>query len=185
MQYHTILHNSLTFTPPIQSFETEIAWLYQRYKYQIPKHDPSQNAQYTLPTPILNHIFSTFNITHSYFSSPLTCPTSIQKNSSFFPRNKIFGSFGTSFQYRWYGLGYAYLHDINAAQQTLYWVRLAVSTDPNNITLITLSNNKWYDNLARLIGLFPNTHVIAYFPPRMLTYEEPTILAHLKIEPRT
>jgi hypothetical protein len=160
LQYHTTLHNSLIFTPPIQSFETKIAWLYQRYKYRIPKHDPSQNTQYTLPTPILNHIFSTFNITHSYFSSPLTCPTSIHKLYSSFPRDKIFGSLGTSFQYRWHGLGYAHPHDINAAQQTLHWARLAASTDPNNITL---PNNKWYDNLAHMTVSRHTCHCL--FPP--------------------
>jgi hypothetical protein len=35
------------------------------------------------------------------------------------------------------------------------------------------------------IGPFPDTHVIAYFPPNTITYEEPTIPAHLNIESRT
>ena len=74
LQYHTTVHNSLILTPPIQSFEIEIAWLYQRYKYWVTKNHPSQNTQYTLPTSILNHIFSTFNITHSYFPLHLHAP---------------------------------------------------------------------------------------------------------------
>jgi hypothetical protein len=42
-----------------------------------------------------------------------------------------------------------------------------------------------YDNIAPLIGPFPDTHVIAHFPPNMIAYEEPTIPTHLNIEPRT
>ena len=184
----TISHytpKSITLHPPIQSFETKIAWLYQRYKYQVSKNNPFQNTYYTLPTPILNHIFTTFNIIHSYFSSPVTCPTSIQKLYSPFSRDKIFGSLGTCFQYRWHGLGYAHPHDKNADQKSLYWARLAASTDPYNITIIALPNNKWYDNITSLIGPFPDTYVIAHFPPNTITYEEPTIPIHLNRKPYT
>ena len=61
----------------------------------------------------------------------------------------------------------------------------AASIDPNNITIITLPNDKWYDNITPLIVPFPNTHVITYFPLNTVAYKEPTILAHLNIEPYT
>ena len=41
----------------------------------MPKSDSLQLSQYTLPDTILEHILNSFNITHSYFSSPVTCPT--------------------------------------------------------------------------------------------------------------
>ena len=75
-QYHNALHLSHNLEPPIQSFEQEVAWLYQRYKYKIPKNDPLKFSQYTLPHDILQNIIDSFQITHSHFSSPVTCPTS-------------------------------------------------------------------------------------------------------------
>jgi hypothetical protein len=116
LQYYTTLYNLSNFTPPIQSFETEIDWLYQHYKYWFFKHSSLKNAQYALPTSIVNHIFASFNIIHSYFSSPVTCPTSIQSNYFPFAKDKIFGSLGTSFQYQWHGLGYVHPHDTQDAQ---------------------------------------------------------------------
>ena len=52
----------------MQPFETEIVWLYQRYKYRIPKNDPLKYAQYTIPTQILDflitHLKSTIHTSH-------------------------------------------------------------------------------------------------------------------------
>jgi hypothetical protein len=131
------------------------------------------SAQYTLPTAILNHILDSFQITHSYFSSPVTCPTNIHKFYSPFTRDKIFGSLGTLFQYQWQGLGYAHPHNAQDAQQVLHWAQLAASTDPDNITIIALPDKKWYKNITPLLRPFPDTHVITYFPPDTLIYEEP------------
>jgi hypothetical protein len=121
LQYHTTLHNPSNFIPPIQSFETKLVWLYHRYKPQLSKNDPVNRAQYTLPTAILNHLFDSFQIIHSYFSSPFTCPTSIHKFYSPFTRDKIFGSLGTSFQHQWQGLGYAHPHNAQDTQQVMHW----------------------------------------------------------------
>ena len=83
--------------PPTQSFETEIVWLYQRYKYRTPKNDPLKYSHYSIPKILLNHIITYFNIIHSYFSSPVTCSTLIQKFYSPFSRDKIFGSIGNAY----------------------------------------------------------------------------------------
>jgi hypothetical protein len=74
-QYQLAKNTSHGLEPSTQSFETEIVWLYQRYKYRIPKNDPLKRAQYTIPTQILDLLITTFNINHSYFSFPVTCPT--------------------------------------------------------------------------------------------------------------
>ena len=49
-QYQHAKNTPHGLEPPIQSFETEIVWLYQRYKYRILKNDPLKCAQYTIPT---------------------------------------------------------------------------------------------------------------------------------------
>ena len=64
-QYHLAINTPHSLKPPTQSFETEIVWLYQRYKYRIPKNDPLKRAQYTIPTSILDFTITTFNINHS------------------------------------------------------------------------------------------------------------------------
>jgi hypothetical protein len=111
--------------PSTQSFETEIVWLYQRYKYRIPKNDPFKRAQYTIPTQILDLLITTFNITHSYFSSPITCPTQFTQFYSPFSRDIIFGSLGKMFDYKWQGTGYAHPHTSTDLQQAIHWARMA------------------------------------------------------------
>ena len=99
-QYHQAKNTPHSLEPPTQSFETEIVWLYQRYKYHIPKNDPLKRAQYTIPTPILDFLITTFYINHSYFSSPVTCPTQFIQFYSPFSRDKIFGSLGKVFDHK-------------------------------------------------------------------------------------
>ena len=43
-QYHQAKNTPHSLEPPTQSFETKIVWLYQRYKYRIPKNDPLKRA---------------------------------------------------------------------------------------------------------------------------------------------
>ncbi|HYP43254.1 MAG TPA: hypothetical protein VEQ18_04470, partial [Candidatus Nitrosocosmicus sp.] len=44
--------------PPIQTFEIEMVWLYQRYKYRTPKIDPLKNSHHSLPNQLLDHIIT-------------------------------------------------------------------------------------------------------------------------------
>ena len=83
----------------------------------MPKNDPLKLAQYTLPNAILEHIIDSFQVTHSHFSSPVTCPTSLKQLSSPFPRDKVIGSIGTAFQHKWIGNGYAHPHIETDTQQ--------------------------------------------------------------------
>ena len=39
-QYQNALNKLHNLQPPTQSFEKEVVWLYQRYKYRLPKNDP-------------------------------------------------------------------------------------------------------------------------------------------------
>jgi hypothetical protein len=149
--------------------------------------DPSINPQYTLPLPILNYLTSTFNLTHSYFSSPVTCPTNIYNHYSPFARDIVFGSHGTSFQHRWKGLGFTHPHNEQERQQAIHWARLAAHTNPNNpnnVTILIHNDKKWYQNQTPLLNPFPDTHLIAHFPPYTIIYNEPTIPPFRIKEPR-
>ncbi|HYP43503.1 MAG TPA: hypothetical protein VEQ18_05725, partial [Candidatus Nitrosocosmicus sp.] len=151
-----------------------MVWLYQRYKYRTPKTDPLKNSHHSLPNQLLDHIITSYNITHSYFSSPVTCSTKINKFYSPLDRDKVFGSIGKAFTYKWNGIGYAHPHNEATAKKTLRWVRLGAKNDPSTIAVLTLPDKKWYQNLPPHIGPFPDTHVVTYIPADTITYFEPT-----------
>ena len=97
-QYNINSNTHHQLDPPCQPFITKIIWLYERYKYRIPKTDPLKRSHYTLPTKILDQIITLFNIKISYFSSLVTYSTFVNTYYSPFPRNFIFGSRGTTFK---------------------------------------------------------------------------------------
>jgi hypothetical protein len=100
-QYNINLNPQHPIDPPRQSFEIEIIWLYERYKYRIPKTNLLKRSHYTLPIEILNQIIKSFKITTSYFSSPVTCSTIINNFYSPFQRDVIFGSKGPAYSHKW------------------------------------------------------------------------------------
>jgi ribonuclease HI len=174
-QYNNTLLHPPPLEPTIQSFETEIMWLYQRYRPHIPKYNPLHNSQYTFPSQLNTNLHNTFNITHSYFSSPTTCSTQLNHFFSPFPRDSIFGSLGTAFQYKWQGTGYAHPHNNQDIHQALHWARLAVHQDPTHLTILTLSDPQWSTNTQNILHPFPDTHLLAQFEEDTLTYTESLI----------
>jgi hypothetical protein len=155
-------------------------------KIQIPhlKNKPSSNNQYILPPLLLTYLTTTFHLTHSYFSSQVTCPTNIHKYYSPFPCDIVFGSISTSFQYKCIGSGFAHPLTDKETQQALHWARLPANANPSNITILTTTDNKWYQNHNPLANPFPNTHLIAQIPLDTITYDKPTILTFQNMEPR-
>ena len=119
-QHNQMLHQLHDLIPPTQTFEIKITWLYQRYKHRISKNDPLKNSHHALLKVILDYITTSFNVTHSYFSSSVTCSTQLTKFFSPFPRDKLFGSLGTTFSHRWQGIGCAHPHNENEAQTTIH-----------------------------------------------------------------
>ena len=143
---------------PTQSFETEIVWLYQRYKYRISKNDPLKYSHHFIPKILLDHITTSFNITHLFFSLPVTCSILIIEFYSPFPRDKIFGSIEQAFSHKWKGIGYVHPHNEKEAKTVIHWAKLAAKNDPNTITILTIPNNKWYQNHTPPQDLF-ETHM--------------------------
>ena len=172
-QYHKNAANIHNLIPSIQSFETKIIMLYQRYNIKIHTKNPQKNTHYNIPINILDTLITTLNISQSYFSSPLTCPTQIIQFYSLYTRDKIFGSFGTAFQYKWKGIGYAHPHNEETTHQAIHWARLAAKHDPTTATIIVIPDKDWYHNKTPYEGPFPDTHVIAHFAADTITYDKP------------
>lgn len=95
-QYHWFANTTFVFEPPFQTFETKFIWLYQQYEYCILKIHIFKDIYYLLPPRLLHHLISSFNITHLYFSSSVTCLTCLTTFHSVFLRKKIFGSIHTT-----------------------------------------------------------------------------------------
>jgi hypothetical protein len=104
-QYHKAIPSLPPLEPPLQSFETEVIWLLERHYTKRKLH---HSPHHLLPPKILDHIISSFNLTHSYFSSPFTCSTLLTYYYSQFQRDCIFGSLGPTFSHKWQGPGFAH-----------------------------------------------------------------------------
>lgn len=147
-------------------------------------HDPQTNplkyTQHTNPEPILNYLTSTYNITHSYFPSLVTCPTNVNTYHSPFPRDVIFASLGPTFIHKCTRNGLVHPPNLELTQKAIHWARLATKENPQTITIVIAPDDKWYENYTPQTTQFRDTHVIAYIP-------EPTILPKLnqksRIEP--
>jgi hypothetical protein len=172
-QYNTNSNAHHQLDPPCQSFETEVIWLYERYKYQIPKIDSLKRSHYTLSIEILDQIITLFNIKISYFSSSVTCSTLVNTYYSPFQRGSIFGSRGIAFKHKWLGNGYAHLHNKENIQKAIHWARLTAKKNQDTITILTIPDEEWTTNNAPYKTIFDDTHVIIHFPPDTITYTKP------------
>lgn len=96
-QYNIYQNKNKYIFPPLQDFETEVLSLYQRYTTHNLSEDHHKNTQYYINTTLLAFLIDMFAIQHSYFSSPITCPTQILYYNSPQLRDHIFGSHGPAF----------------------------------------------------------------------------------------
>jgi hypothetical protein len=183
-QYNTNLDTQHQLDPQRQSFIIEIIWLYERYKYRIPKTNPLKNSQYTLPSKILDLLIETFKITTSYFSSPVTCSTMINTFYSPFQRDSIFGSKGQAYSHKWQNIGYAHPHNTENTHKAIHWARLTTQENQNTITILTIPNEEWTTNDTPYKTKFDDTHVSIHFLLDTIIYKEPTIPPELNKEPR-
>jgi hypothetical protein len=169
---------------PCQPFETKVIWLYERYKYWIPKTDPLKKSYYTIPKEILDQIITLFNIETSYFSSPVTCSTLVNTYYSPFQKDSIFGSKGIAFKQKWLDNGYAHPHNKENIQKTIHWAQLTAKENQDTITILTIPYEEWITIDAPYKTIFDDIHVIIYFPPNTIIYTEPTIPPELNKKPR-
>jgi hypothetical protein len=181
-QYHFAQQQPQFLEPPLQPFEMEVMWLYQRYNYKVSWKNPTATLHYNLPIPLQIFLHTTFNTTHSYFS--FICSTTLTKFFFPFPRDVVFGSLGNAFHHKWMGSGYAHPNTPKDFQKGLYWAHLAAQHDPLALIILITLDPQWYQNSTPLHGPFPNTHNIIHFEADTITYKEPTIPIELNQQPR-
>jgi hypothetical protein len=182
-QFHFAQQQPQFLEPPLQPFEIEVIWLYQRYNYKVSQKNPTAILHYILPIPLQKFLHTTFNTTHSYFS--FICSTTLTKFFFPFPRDVVFGSLGNAFHHKWMGSGYVHPNNPIDFQKVLHWARLAAHHDPLALTILIIPYPQWYHNSTPLIGPFPDTHNInIHFEADTITYKEPTIPIKLNQHPK-
>jgi hypothetical protein len=159
--------------PPPQDFATEILWLTQRYVTILPKrkpkkHNPNNNHQTLHPTT-LQALIETYNITHSYYSSPLTCPITLTQYNSPHNRDIIFGSTGLAHSSKWKGNGLAHPPDLKTAMTSIHWARMAAQENHNIATIIIINHKE-----NPLPITHAEIHIIATIPPNTIQYNPTT-----------
>ena len=122
--HNNLPHLSNFLQHPPQDFETEILWLIQRYITILPKEKPKSilldNNHHTLHPDITILLINSFKITHSYYSSPLTCPIQLTQYNSPHNWDIIFGSLGQTKSSRWNEVGLAYPTNQNTALEAIH-----------------------------------------------------------------
>ena len=120
--HNNLQHLTNFLHPSSQGFETEILWFIQEYVIILPKKKPKMiqpnNLHQTLHPKITKVVINSFKITHSYYSSPLTCPTQLTQYNSPHNRDIICGSRGHAKSSRWTGIGLAFPMDHNTALES-------------------------------------------------------------------
>ena len=155
--------------PPQPKFTTKILWLTQRYVTILPKrkpkkHNPNNNHQ-TLHPSTLQALIETYNITHSYYSSPLTCPITITQYNSPHNRDIIFGSTGHTHSSKWAGVGLAHPPYLKTAITSIYWARMAAQENHNTKTVVIINHKK-----NPLPITHTELHTIVTIPPNTIQY---------------
>lgn len=83
------------------------------------------------PPYILDTLVNTFQLTHSYFFMPLTCPINITQYHSPHKKYSIFGSFGLTFSNQWKNNGLTHITNLEQNPKTIKWAKLTAQSKPN------------------------------------------------------
>jgi ribonuclease HI len=118
---------------------------------------------------LLDLIVEKFNITHSYYSSPLTCPTSLTSFRSPHPRDCVFGATGSSTSHKWHGNGIAIPPHFEA-KQALKWAKIAASQHSTTFTILLLQDANWNTLSNPMTHPHSDIQILAHFPRNTLKY---------------
>ena len=113
-------------------------------------------------------LINSFKITHSYYSSPLTCRTQLMQYNSPHTRDIIFGSMRHAKSSRWTGLGLACPTDHNTTLEAIHWARMATKEDAQTITILIVNHKDWAPQKLPLTNT--NIHIMATIPPHTIQY---------------
>ena len=150
-----LCHQGLMATPKI---------FHNPPKKKPKKHNPNYNHQ-TLHPSTLQTLITTYNITHSYYSSPLTCPTTLTQYNSPHNRDIKFGSTGLAHSSKWRGNGLARPPDLKTAMTSIQWACMATQTNYDATTIIIINHKE-----NTLPFTHTKLHIIVTIPPNTIQY---------------
>lgn len=134
-----------TLSPPFQDLAIEVLLL-SSYITLVPRKGPDNipllHNPHTLPPRIIDNLLQTFQLTHSYFSSPFKCPIHLTQYHSPHGRDKTFGSSNHTFSTKWACHGYAHITNIDLPK-TINWATLATQSTFNSTTMNTIMHEEW------------------------------------------
>lgn len=156
---------------------TKGLWMIQRYLVDIPPKIPKTGQKPTLAyqhglfqTQLLQHIINTYNLQHSYYSSPLSCPIGITKYFNPHHRNLFFGSTRLARRHKWMGRGYAHFHNAQLATKARHWVQIAAQHTPNSPTILLIPRTDWIEMALPYNISQTDIQLLAPFGPSQLQY---------------
>ena len=159
--------------PPPQDFETEVLWLIQQYITILPKKKPKNippnNLHHTLHPDITKLLIESYKITHSYYSSPLTCPMQLTRYNSPHNWDILFGSMGHAKSSHWRGIGLAFSTDHNTTLEAIHWARMATKEDTHTLTILIVNHKDWTTQ-SQPLNTNVDIHTIATIPPYIIQY---------------
>ena len=161
----------LTISPktlPLKScgFSIETSPYYQEKK---PKSILPINQHQSIHPTITILLITTFQLTHSYYSSPLTSPLLLKRHNLPHTRNTIFGSQGCALASKWNGTGYAHPTNHRTTTKSIHWARMATKENPHNMTIMTLNHKDWTSQQLNLAN-HQDIHTIATIPPNVFRH---------------
>ena len=80
--YKKLQRKPIHLDPSLQNFEIDVLAIYTKYKMLTHHKESNIHTQHHIDTTILQCLIDNFEIQHSYFSSPITCPTTIHSYNS-------------------------------------------------------------------------------------------------------
>lgn len=161
-----------SLSPPFQDFAIEVLLL-SSYTTLVPRKEPNNipllRNPHTLPPHIIDNILQTFQLTHSYFSSPFKFPTHLTQYHSPHGRDKTFGSSNHTTSTEWACHGYAHITNIDLLPKTINWAKLATQSTYNYTTMITIMVEEWSNHHSNPLQQ-PNVIPIITIPPLTMQY---------------
>jgi hypothetical protein len=113
--------------------DTKTGLILHLYRYttilstEKPKQISPINQHHYIHFKITNHNIESFHISHSYFSSPVTCPLPLKRYNSLHQRDIIFGSQSQAFSSQWNGTEYAHHVGYQVTLGSIYWAKIVAN----------------------------------------------------------
>lgn len=122
------------------------------------------NQHHTLHPTITKLLINTFELTHSYYFSPLICPTQLQQYYTIHNRDIIFNSPGHAKSSKWTCRGLAHPTDHNTTMEAIHWAHMVAKETDKNITNLIINQKDWSSQQIKFME-YIDVHTIATISP--------------------